>query len=111
MKFELTEKQVRTLLKTLIQADYEFSTTSNLCVTDRPDLISEDVAFEINFSEIRDHVREQINMLKELVEKEEELPNGSKIFSEPKGTCALWLFMRQKTFRIYLMTRKGEINE
>ena len=98
MKFELTEKQVRTLLKTLIQADYEFSTTSNLCVTDRPDLISEDVVFEINFSEIRDHVREQINMLKELVEKEEETPQWFKNIFRTEGDMCIMVIHEAENF-------------
>ena len=61
-----TEK-IRTLLKVLIQAEYEFNTSNNLCVTDRPDLVPCEIKFETNFTGISGLISEQIFELEKLV--------------------------------------------
>ena len=61
-KISVDEEKIRTLLKVLVQAEYEFVTTDNLFATDRPDLISDPkkIMFCISFTNILETVREAI---------------------------------------------------
>lgn len=56
------EKKIRTLLNVLKKAEYEFNTSNNLWVTDRPDLVPDEIKFETNFSEIIQLINEQVSL-------------------------------------------------
>ena len=60
-KISVDIEKIRTLLKVLVQAEYEFDTSNNLCVTDRPDLVPENIKWKTDFSEIANLIREQIS--------------------------------------------------
>ena len=59
-KISVDIEKIRTLLKVLNQAEYEFNTSSNLWVTDRPDLVPNEIKFETDFTGISDLISEQI---------------------------------------------------
>ena len=69
-QISVDSEKIRKLLKVLIQAEYEFNTSNNLCVTDRPDLVPCEIKFETNFTRISELVSEQISELEKLVDKE-----------------------------------------
>ena len=62
-------EKIRTLLKVLVQAEDEFNTSNNLCVTVRPDLVPDEIKFETDFNSIAELIREEISVLEELLEK------------------------------------------
>ena len=68
-KISVDIEKIRTLLKVLVQAEYEFNTSNNLWVTDRPDLVPDEIKFETDFNSIAKHISEEISVLKELLEK------------------------------------------
>lgn len=59
-------EKLRTLLNVLGKAEYEFVTTNNLWVTDRPDLVDDNLKFQIDFSNIIKTIREAISELEKL---------------------------------------------
>ena len=59
-KISVDIEKIRTLLRVLIQAEYEFNTSNNLWVTDRPDLVYDNIKFETNFSDITELISQQI---------------------------------------------------
>ena len=63
---ELTKEQIRTLLNVLDKAEYEFATSNNLWVTDRPDTVPDSLKFELDFSNILELIHEQISLLEKL---------------------------------------------
>ena len=67
-KISVDEEKIRTLLKVLVQAEYEFNTSSNLWVTDRPDLVPNEIKFETDFTGISDLISEQIYEWEKLVD-------------------------------------------
>ena len=62
-------EKIRTLLRVLVQAEYEFNRSNNLWVTDRPDLVPDEIKFETDFNGIAKLISEEISVLKELLEK------------------------------------------
>ena len=69
-KISVDIEKIRKLLKVLIQAEHEFNTSNNLCVTDRPDLVPCGSKFEINFTGISRLISKQISELEKLVGRE-----------------------------------------
>ncbi len=60
-KISVDIEKIRTLLKVLVQAEYEFNTSNNLWVTDRPDLVPDEIKFETDFNGISELISEQIS--------------------------------------------------
>ncbi|MBR2207293.1 MAG: hypothetical protein IJ859_00630 [Synergistaceae bacterium] len=66
-KISVDIEKIRTLLRVLIQAEYEFNTSNNLWVTDRPDLVPAEIKFETDFTKISELISEQIAEWEKLV--------------------------------------------
>ena len=63
----IDKEKIRTLLDVLEQTEYAFSTSSNVWVTDRPELVPDNIKFELDFSNIAELINEQISLWGELV--------------------------------------------
>ena len=65
-KISVDIEKIRTLLNVLDKAEYEFVTTDNLWVTDRPDLVPNEIKFKIDYSNIIKTIRESISEMEKL---------------------------------------------